>query len=128
MAVSKIKSTLPKGDYLNGLDDIAQALADAPHRKRVVVMLVDCGRVQLDHPEDGDDDLPPGVTATARIRAAEALDGIDADLARRLLVRARERRHGRYALPLDTEAGLLGVDPATGEKLGGDGSVSGDTR
>jgi hypothetical protein len=124
VSVSKIKADLPKDEYRNGLDAIAQALADDPHRKRVIIAIVDCGRVQYDHAEDADiDDIPPGLTATARIRRIEAVPAGDESLARRLLVRAYENRCGRVTLGFDTEADVLGINPETGEKLGGDGAA-----
>jgi hypothetical protein len=123
VSVAKIKATLPQGDFRNGLDAIARALADDPHRKRVIIAIVDCGRVQYDHAEDADvDDIPPGLTATARIRRIEAIAAADEGLARRLLTRAYENRCGRITLGFDTEADVLGINPQTGEKLGGDGT------
>lgn len=108
MSVAKIKATLPAGEYKNGLDAIAQALADDPHRKRVIIAIVDCGRVQYDHAEDGDeDDIPPGITATARIRRIEAVAPQDEDLARLILKRAYEVRNGVVALPVEAEVLLF---------------------
>jgi hypothetical protein len=131
MAVSKIKAQLPKGEA-NGLDAIADALAedftDNPKRTRVLVMIVDCGAVKLERAEDAFDvdgePLPPGVTATARIRRVEAVAPGDEDVARRILVRGYEFRNGRAALPLAAELDLadLGqftVHPRTGEVDGG---------
>lgn len=114
MSVAKIKATLPQGEVRNGLDAIAQALAEDPHRKRVIIAIVDCGRVQYDHAEDGDeDDIPPGITATARIRRIEAIAPQDEDLARRLLVRAYEKRNGRVSLPIEAEM-MLFNEPENG--------------
>lgn len=106
MSVAKIKATLPEGEYRNGLDAIAQALADDPHRTRLVIMLVDCGRVQHDYPDDGDPDIPPGLTATARIRRIEAVAPGDELAAKHLLVRGYEHRCGKTTLGLETEADI----------------------
>lgn len=110
MSVSKIKATLPKGGHANGLDSIAPDMARDPHRKRLVIMLVDCGRVQLDHAEDGDiEDTQPGITATARIRRIEPVAPGDEDTARALLLRGRDHRLGKPALDLSTEQEIRGL-------------------
>jgi len=111
MSVSKIKPTLPKSESgLSGLDEIAAEMATEPHRKRIVVLLVDVGEVKHEYAADSDEELPPGVTVGMRIRRAEPLQGRDEQLALRLLVRAWERRHGRVALPLDTDLSMLPPD------------------
>lgn len=108
MSVSKIKSTLPKAESgLNGLDEIAAEMASEPHRKRVLILLVDVGEVKHEYAADSDEQLPPGVTVGMRIRRAEPLEGRDEQLGQRLLVRAWERRHGRITLPLDTDLSML---------------------
>jgi hypothetical protein len=119
VSVAKIKATLPQTEFRNGLDAIAQELADDPHRKRVIIAIVDCGQVRYDHAEDADEeDIPPGITATARIRRIEAVSPQDEELARRLLVRAYEKRNGRVSLPIEAEM-MLFSEPENG----GDGKA-----
>lgn len=130
MAVSKIKGTLPKGDA-NGLDALAATLAadfaDGSRRTRYLVLAVGCSDVHLERADNDEDPvtgkpLPPGITATARIRRIEAVAPDDVDIAKRLLTRGMEARAGRVTLDYETESALLRLaagalaDPHTGEK------------
>ena len=75
--------------------------------KRAVILIVDVGEIKKEFDTSGDGEMPPGVTVGLRIRRAEALEGHDERLAMRLLVRAWERRHGRFSLPMDTDLSML---------------------
>jgi len=114
--MTKLASSLPQGDA-NGLVAIARALIDEPRRVHVVVALVDCKKTTTDN-DSGE------IVPTARIRRVEAIGGEDLKLAQKMLRRALERRTGQVVLAFDLEEDLRaafdGVDPDTGEILGGD--------
>lgn len=74
---TKLSSRLPKPE-MNGLNRLARALARHPDRYRVLIAVVDCGSVSIDHTTAID-----SLVATARIVAAEPVterDQIDAVL------------------------------------------------
>jgi hypothetical protein len=112
--MTKLAGNLPKGDG-NGLDALAHALIDEPHRIHVVVALVDCKKTTTDN-DSGE------VEPTARIRRIEVVGDQDKDLASKMLRRALERRTGKTVLPFDLEEDLRsafgGFDPDTGETFG----------
>jgi hypothetical protein len=114
--MTKLGSTLPRGDG-NGLDALARVLIDSPQEIQVVVALVDCKKITTDN-DTGE------VEPTARIRRIEAITEADKVLAGKMLRRALERRTGKTVLPFDLEEDLRaafgGIDPDTGEALGGD--------
>lgn len=111
--MTKLASALPKGES-NGLAALAHNLIDAPEKVHVVVMLVDCKRIQTDV-DSGD------VEPTARIRRIEAVLPEDLDHAHKMLRRSLEKRTGKTVLPYDLEEDLRsafgGIDP---DNPGGD--------
>jgi ribosome maturation protein Sdo1 len=112
--MTKLASALPKGES-NGLEALARELIDSPSSVHVVVALVDCKRVTTDM-DSGD------IEATARIRRIEWIKA-DKDQVALILRRAMEERTGKTVLPFDLEedmrAAFQGIDPHTGEILGG---------
>lgn len=109
--MTKLSNSLPKGEA-NGLDAIARALVDEPHRVHVVIALVDCKKVTTDH-DSGD------IEPTARVRRIEAVLPLDHERAEMMLRRTLDRRLGKQVLPFDLEedlkAAFNGIDTATGE-------------
>lgn len=114
--MTRLASGLPKGEG-NGLGAIDRALIDQPSRIHVVVMLIDCKKISTDV-DSGD------IEPTARIRRIEAVLRDDYPVAERMLRRALDKRLGKEVLPYDLEEDLRvafdGIDPDTGEILGGD--------
>lgn len=88
----RLSAALPKADQANGLREIAKALLDEPAELRYAVVSFDVQRLV--------DDLATSTdTATVRILRIEPLDGVHADMARRLLDDAADERRGGIALP-----------------------------
>lgn len=108
---AKIGGQLPKGDA-NGLGPIVRDLIDHPHRFHVLLAIVDCKKVAMDH--DSGEVIP-----TARIRRVEVVLPEDLKSAEKLLRRALEKRAGLTVLPMDLEdevsIAFNRVDPRTGE-------------
>lgn len=100
--MTKLASSLPKGDA-NGLDEQFRArMVKDPHQVHVVVALLDCSRVVRD--------VDNGVVQpTARICRVEVVTGDDAADMQDLLQRVFEQRTGKAELPLDLQ---LDVDKA----------------
>lgn len=113
--MTKLAASLPRGEA-DGLSALARQLIDEPERVRVVVMLVDCKKISTDV-DTGD------VEPTARIRRIEAVLAEDHSVAEKMLRRSLEKRTGKTVLPYDLEEDLRaafgGIDPETGEVLGG---------
>jgi len=112
--MTKLSSALPGGDG-NGLAAIARQLIDDPEEVHVAIALVDCMRKTIDT-DTGE------VEPTARIRRIEVINGVDRELAQKMLRRALEERTGQTVLPMDLEddlrAAFGNIDPHTGEILG----------
>ena len=90
---AKLAGSLPKR---NGLDAIADLLADRPHERHIVIAVIDCAKVVID--TDTDEASP-----VARIRRIEVIRG-DAEAmshAAALLQAAADRRKGYDPLPFD---------------------------
>jgi hypothetical protein len=121
MSDSKLSATLPKGEA-DGLSHIAPQLIRDPHAFRVILAIIDCKTTTVDNDEGS-------VVPTARIRRVEVVLDADLPAAEQLMRRALENRSGRSVLPLDLEdeirVAFKKIDPATGEKLGGDDDGSG---
>jgi hypothetical protein len=113
--VTRLASGLPKGEG-NGLTVLARKLIDNPSRIHVVIALIDCKKISTDV-DTGD------VEATARIRRIEAVLPEDHPVAQTMLRRSLDKRIGKEVLPYDLEEELRvafeGIDPDTGEILGG---------
>jgi hypothetical protein len=118
---AKIAAKLPSGEA-DGLSHIAPQLIRDPHAFRVILAIIDCKTTTVDNDEGS-------VVPTARIRRVEVVLDADLPAAEQLMRRALENRSGRTVLPLDLEDDVAiafrHVDPATGEKLGGDDDGSG---
>jgi len=114
--MTKLSSTLPGGDG-NGLAAITRQLIDNPEEVHVAIALVDCMR-KTTETDTGE------VEPTARIRRIEVINGVDRELAQKMLRRALEERTGQTVLPMDLEddlrAAFGNIDPHTGEILGED--------
>jgi hypothetical protein len=93
-AVIKLAGKLPPEADNNGLDAIAARLTAEPGKFHVLVMVVDCSKIELS--TDTGERIP-----TARIRAIEAV--ADSAEAWQLVSRAREKRLGRQQLPFEME-------------------------
>lgn len=117
MSDIKISGTLPKGDA-NGAAAIAADLIADPHRFKVLMMIVDCKKVTIDH--DSGEQVP-----TARVRRVEPVLVQDLPAAEAMMRRSLEHRTGRVVLPLSMEDEIRlafgQVDPRTGEKHDSDG-------
>lgn len=113
--MTKLNARLPKGDG-NGLDSLARAMLEEPHRIHVVIALVDCAKVTVDTDEGTSE-------PTARIRRIEVITEADKAQARVMLRRALEKRTGKTVLPFDLEEDVRAafVDFETGELRDGDG-------
>src|SRR5712692_3225035 len=93
-AIIKLAGKLPPEADNNGLDTIAAKLLDDPGRFHVVIMVVDCSKIETQ--TDTGDRIP-----TARIRAIETV--ADLGEAWAMMSRARERRLVRVQLPFEME-------------------------
>lgn len=93
----KLSAALPASDDCNGLSVIEPALAGDPGEFHVVIMVLDCKKIETDT-DTGE------ITPTARIRRCEVVTRKD-DKARlrALATRAFEKRTGKTVLPLDLE-------------------------
>lgn len=113
--MTRLGSGLPKGEG-NGLNALARKLIDNPSRVHVVIALIDCKKISTDV-DTGD------IEPTARIRRIEAVLPEDREVAERMIRRSLDKRIGREVLPFDLEEDLRvafeGIDPDTGEILGG---------
>ena len=117
--MTKLASALPKGDG-NGLTAIARDLIDDPHRKHVVIAVLDCSKITTST-DTGE------VEATVRVRRIERILPIDAPAAERLLRRALEARAGDTQLPIDLEEELEEIfGPDVTLDLGADEVDDGD--
>jgi len=93
--MTKLKSTLPKGDA-NGLGPIAERLLRDPHGLHAIIAIVDCPKTEIDH--DLNEQIP-----VLRVRRVEGILRGDLDVAQRLMRRSLESRTGRSVLPLELE-------------------------
>ncbi|MFJ1461793.1 hypothetical protein [Nocardia sp. N2S4-5] len=111
----KLSPRLPGGDR-NGLDLIAAAAVEHPHRQHVALVILDTKQVTTDADTGS-------AVATLRIRRVEIVDRDDLPTAERLVRRALERRSGDTVLPIELEDEITiafkGLDPHTGEILPG---------
>jgi hypothetical protein len=98
MAIS-MSGKLPGGDG-NGLTAVESRMIDDSNELFVAIAIIDCSKVTINK-DTGER------TATARARRIEVvLDGEDMRVARRLMMRALDRRTGREALPYSLEEEL----------------------
>lgn len=115
---AKLAGSLPGGDA-NGLGPILRVLVEAPHRRHIVIAVVDSKRTTVDN--DSGEQVP-----TLRVRRIEVVRRDDLDAAERLVRRALEERTGQTVLPLEIEDDIrdlfesVRIDPDTGELIGGD--------
>ncbi|RLV56041.1 hypothetical protein D9V41_09135 [Aeromicrobium phragmitis] len=94
---TKLTSSLPKSDELNGLNAIANDLVVHPDELHVAVVVIDCAKITTDI--DTDESTP-----TARIRRIEVITRADDKTQlRNLATRAFEARTGKTVLPLELE-------------------------
>jgi hypothetical protein len=104
MSSVSVSGRLPDGDG-NGLVAVLSELIRDPKKLHVCIAIIDGKKVTTD--ADTGETVP-----TARVRRIEVIvDSEDKELARRLMVRALDRRTGRESLPYDLEAEIREAFP-----------------
>jgi hypothetical protein len=107
MPSAKIAARLPKGDR-DGLNPVADAIAEHPGERRVYVVVMHAQTVEHDT-TSGDDTLKLAIDQIELID--RDADRIDAAMVREIMLRAQQRRNGRRILPFELRANLEALFP-----------------
>jgi hypothetical protein len=107
MPSAKIAARLPKGDR-DGLNPVADAIAEHPGERRVYVVVMHAQSVEHDT-ASGDDTLKLAIDQIELID--RDADRIDAAMVREIMMRAQQRRNGRRILPFELRANLEALFP-----------------